>query len=439
MIVAAAAFFFPLSAYAQSPTLKSCADADGGQLELNRILEIPAQTSVGYTLQLRAGQGVIIDLVDPENSGFAGAAEAAADAAMATIDAAAVAATEVAASDTAMDAATAADTVPTVATDDLIRICRATDKKQMAPGLSDRVFDDFGGDLQYTGDGNRLYFLAPADGTYIVDLSAALANRVAEAKRPMEIFVRNRDIARTADAIKLDDKSRLAAKNRWIASGSFDGNVYGPIYSFTGKTGQQIIVSLADKTATAFDPFFRLATPTAQSSLDLIIADDDGTGTGTLNAKLVKTLAESGVYRVQVGGFGQPGEYELTLSVGPPPSAQGRKLAFGKDAPGSLATNDVFEFPVQVGRSYTVKIKNPDDPSMLYGVELLIENPINPSSGIVGADSPYSSIAFGEAGGISGASFTFAAATKRTMYVRAQSYDFSVDGGNYVISVEESR
>lgn len=430
--VALAALFFPLSVFAQTPAPKPCTDPDGGVLEFNRIVEIPAKTSTGYTLHLRAGQGIIIDLADP-----AGLRAGVVDAAVAAASDAAAA--DAAATDMAIEAAAATDMFATIEVEFPIRICRSSDKKQLAPGMVDMVFDEYGSDLQYTADGNRLSFLAPADGDYVIDLRAALSYRGADAKRPMEIFVRNRDILRAGDTIKLDQKSRQAGKNTWLATGKFDGNQNGMIYNFTGKAGQQVILSLKGKAGEQFDPYFRLAPPSAKSSIDLIISDIDGSNLQVNNAKLVKTLTESGNYRVQIGGFGLPGEYELTLSMGPTPSAAGKKLAFGKDAQGSIASSDVFEFPVQKGRTYTVKVQNPDDVSMLYNLELLIANPISPASAILGADGPYAAVAFGEVGGVSSNGFTFMASDKRTMFVRAQSYDFSVEGGNYVISVVESR
>lgn len=438
-LTVALAAVLPSPLYGQTQT--PCAKPDGGVLELNRIVQISDAVKNGYSIKLSAGQGVIVDLVDPSSLMVMDAATAAAEGAAAAATDAAISAAD-AAADTSMDAAAAADSMTmadaeVITAEKAIRICRLSDGLQLAPGKADRAFDDTGSEEQNTSDGYRLTFNAPAAQDYIVDIAALLAKRTDTLAVPIEIFVRERPVASNAEVRRLDDSKNASGNKSWTINAPYDGTVFGPIYSFSGSAGQQITLSLIDKNAGKFDPFLRMATPSTQSSIDLVVADDDGAGSP--NAKLVRTLTETGLYRVQVGGFGEKSDYELKLSIGEPPQAKTRKLALGRQENGKLEANELFELNIVAGRTYTVSAKFDDNPDSAPAIDVLVENPLRPVTGIFGNEGAHASIASGVTTMESTNAAKFIATAKGKIFVRVLSYDFTMESGGFTISVTESR
>ncbi len=321
---AAVAALATVSAPAAFAANGPCA-ASSGDVTLNQVMMVEAGVARSYAVNLAAGQGVIVDLVNPEQ-GAGDAATAAADAAMA------------AGGEHDHSAMAAADGS---AMAEKVRICGASGA-QLAPGRAS-VFDEEGGsgETSATTDGTRLRFVAPSSGRYMIELGEISGRR--------ELLVRNRSIEAAGET------AIMPLTVGGTANGSVAPNA-PKIYSFSGTAGQWVeIKSRAEELDTAI----RLAGPTSDGSMEVLGYIDDTEG---LNPIMKRRLPVTGEYLVQVTSVvGGSGDFTISLdrTAAPPPPPPAAMLREGQTINGRLTSTDefrTFTFDGKAGESYSLEL-----------------------------------------------------------------------------------
>lgn len=365
----AAAALAPL-AHAQPAT---CSPAGAEAVSVGTVTVIPAGISRNYALDLGAGEGVIVDLVDL-------------------------------AQDTPSDASDEQDS--TAPSQDLA-ICDGAGNV-LAP-MRGEVFEK-GGSLARTTEGLRLRFAAATAGRYIVAAAPAQSAR--------ELLVRRRDIGAGAPPVA---SARLDGEARGTAS-----SVAPAVYSFAGSAGQWIEL----KSTSEIDTVLRLAGPDRQGGYSVIAENDDSDG---LNPMIRRRLPVTGTYFLQVDSLSEErGEFTLALRriAAPPPPPAPAALRVGAPVSGRLAHENavkLYTLPVAAGRNYRIEASAPYDVVVAIG----LPNPVEPEDGGTGPDAGFAEIR-AQDGGVTGTEqLNFTARSSGQLLVRVRSFGTGESDGGY--------
>ncbi|MET0589129.1 MAG: hypothetical protein ABWZ75_11470, partial [Novosphingobium sp.] len=273
-----------------------------------------------------------------------------------------------------------------------------------------------GGSLSTIDDGERLRFVAPADGDYLVAIKAADTRR--------EILARNRGFGRTQSAVtamELDNET-----SGIVSSGA------PKVYSFTGQAGQWVeLTAVSEK-----DTLLRLAGPDATGAYSVIAENDDSNG---LNPMLRRRLRTGGTYYLQVDSLDdQPGDFELMLHrvpapTPPPPPAQ---LRLGTEVAGRLADGDavaLYALPVTAGHSYRLDLTAPYDSTVSIG----LPNPVEADDGDDGPEAGFSEVKSQDANLTGTERLNFTARNNGTLLVRVKSFGLDDTNGAYTLQATD--
>lgn len=352
----------------------SCPASDASALIIGTVTGVEPGGARTYSLALQEGEGVIVDLTgttSPRNEG---------ESAVQTRN---------------------------------IALCDASGAL-LAPQPGE-VFEK-GGSLSAIDEGERLRFVAPADGDYLVAVSAADA--------PREILARRRDIDVAQSAVI---PMKLDTETNGIVSAATP-----LIYSFTGKAGEWVeLTAVSEK-----DTLLRLAGPDAAGAYSVIAENDDSNG---LNPMLRRRLRTEGTYFLQVDSLDdQPGDFELMLHrvpapTPPPPPAQ---LKLGAEVSGRLADGDaiaLYALPVTAGHSYRLDLTAPYDSVVSIG----LPNPVEADDGDDGPDAGFSEVKSQDEGLSGTERLNFTARNSGTLLVRVKSFGLDDTNGGYTLKATD--
>jgi hypothetical protein len=159
--------------------------------------------------------------------------------------------------------------------------------------------DDDGGE----GTNALLRFRAPADDTYIVIAQAFMGGGTGDYRLAFDRLPEPEPASATAVALGTTTEGTLREGSPLLDDDSrFD------LYSFTGRAGQRVTVTMRSDD---FDAFLFLL---ARSNEETVLASDDD-GAGDLDARIRHTLPADGEYLVRAAtrGAGAGGRYTLEL------------------------------------------------------------------------------------------------------------------------------
>jgi len=134
---------------------------------------------------------------------------------------------------------------------------------------------------------------------------------------------------------------------------------YVNTFTLRGRAGERVEIAL---TSDQFDPFLMLSGPGGFSTFN----DDDPTGNGGLNSRLITTLPADGAYEITATSYapGESGDYRLSVSRpgdevadtptrGDQAAPSGGRLSIGDTISGSLAPGDARLDSGEYTDSYT--------------------------------------------------------------------------------------
>lgn len=347
----------------------SCPPSATAPLSIGTVMDVEPGAAQSYSLALKEGEGVIVDL-------------------------------------------TSTSSVPSDGDEAPLRniaLCDASGAL-LAP-LPGEVFEK-GGSLSTIEDGERLRFVAPADGDYLVAIKPADTRR--------EILARNRGLGRAQSgvvAIELDNE--VSGK---VSSGA------PKVYSFTGQAGQWVeLTAVSEK-----DTLLRLAGPDAAGAYSVIAENDDSNG---LNPMLRRRLRTGGTYFLQVDSLDdQPGDFELMLHrvPAPTPPSPPAQLRLGTEVAGRLADGDavvLYAMPVTAGHSYRLDLTAPYDSVVAIG----LPNPVEADDGDDGPEAGFSEVKSQDANLTGTERLNFTARNNGTLLVRVKSFGLDDTNGAYTL------
>ena len=369
----AAAALMPLAQAQAAP----CSPAGTSAITVGSVAEVAPGAARGFTLSLRGGDSVIVDLVRvkapaaPEGEGD--------------------------------------EHSPAAQPQRGLSLCDAGGRL-LAPQPGE-VFAK-GGSVTTIEEGERLRFVAPAAAQYVIVASPS--------EEPRELLVRRREGgAAQASIVPIS----LGAKTTGIASSS--GQM---VYSFQAPAGQWVeITSTSEK-----DTVLRLAGPDRDGSYSQIAENDDSDG---LNPKIRRKLAIAGTYYVQVDSLAtEPGEFELSLKrveapkPPPPPAA----LRSGQVVNARLADNEavmLYTLPVTAGRSYRLELTAPYDGVVAIG----LPNPVEPEDGSDKPDAGFAEVKSQDSGTSGTERLDFTARSTGSLLVRVRSFGIGESDGAFTL------
>lgn len=273
-----------------------------------------------------------------------------------------------------------------------------------------------GGSLASIEEGERLRFIAPADGDYLVAVAAA--------ESPREILVRRRDVGAAQSpvmAVSLDGKTHGI-----VSSGA------PLIYSFAGRAGEWVEI----KATSEKDTLLRLAGPDREGGYAIVGENDDSDG---LNPVLRRRLRTAGTYFLQVDSFDdEPGDFELALSRidAPRPPAPPAALKPGAGLSGRLADDGavaIYAMPVSAGHSYRIDLTAPYDGVVAIG----LPNPVEPDDGNDGPDAGFAEVKSQDANLTGTERLNFTARSTGTLLVRVKSFGLDDSDGSYTLTAAD--
>lgn len=373
------AFLVPLTALwlpvaAQAAT---CPTASGAPLSVGTVSPVAAGAARSYTLNLAAGEGVIVDLVNVDPA---------------------------TASD---DDESEGDALPRA-----LMLCNAAGTV-LAPTAAD-VFEK-GGAVTRSEEGQRLRFVAPAAGAYTIAVTAADAAR--------ELLVRNRP-GTAQGAVKT-----LAMNGQ--AMGSVSSNKQA-IYSFGGTAGQWVEITATSPK----DTLLRLAGPDRTGGYAKLAENDDS---DELNPKIRRRLPVTGTYYVQVDGLSDetaPFTVNLKAVSAPPPPAPPAALRLGGTTNGTLSGNeakDHYTLPVQGGHTYRLEVTAPYDAVVAIG----LPNPVESDDGDDDGGQGFSEVKSQDSGTSGTERLTFTARNSGTLLVQVRSFGTGDSNGGYTLTATD--
>lgn len=372
-----AAALVPLSQAWAAP----CATSSAMPLEMGRIAEVAPGAARSFTLRLDAGEGVIVDLsvIAPEaRSAGQGEGESVA-----------------------------------AAVSRSLALCNA--RGALLAPLPGEVFEK-GGSATTTEDGERLRFVAPSAGQYVISVAAGDA--------PRELLVRRRKISSTQSPVIA---ATLDAEQSGIVSSSSP-----MVFSFAGTAGQWVEL----KSTSENDTVLRLAGPDRAGAYSVIAENDDSDG---LNPVIRRKLPVAGTYYLQVDSLAEEaGEFTLALKridapKPPPPPAP---LRTGATMAGRLADGDdvrLYALTVAAGRSYRLELTAPYDGVVAIG----LANPVEPEDGGSGPDAGFAEVKAQDANLSGTERLNFTARASGQLLVKVKSFGIGDTDGGYTLTATD--
>ncbi len=380
-LLLAAAALAPL-AQAQAAT---CPSAGAGALTVGTVADVASGAARSFTLDLAANEGVIVDLVGLKPAPAASGGD-----------------------DHEHGAGPASAATPRA-----LKLCDASGAV-LAPQPGE-VFEK-GGSVSATGEGERLRFVAPRAGRYLVAVAAG--------EEPREILVRRRKVgANTAPVVS----AQLDATQKGITASTAP-----MVFSFTGAAGQWVLL----KSTSEKDTVLRLAGPDRAGDYAVLAENDDSDG---LNPVIRRKLPVAGTYYLQVDSLSEePGEFELSLKrttapVPPPPPAA---LRLGAPVSARLTGGDdikLYTLAVIAGHSYRLDLTAPYDGVVGIG----LPNPVEPDDGGDKPDAGYADIKSQDSGTTGAEKLTFTARSSGQLLVRIKSFGIGETDGAYTLTATD--
>lgn len=351
-----------------------CPTSGAEALAVGTVASVPAGGARTFSVELGAGQGVIVDLATLAPVG--GSTEEAAPAPRA------------------------------------LKLCDASGNL-LAP-QSGEVFEK-GGSLSKTDEGERLRFAAQSAGRYIVSVAAG--------EQAREVLVRRRE--GLANASPVTAATLGAPRSGTVSSGA------PVVFSFAGTAGQWVEI----KSTSERDTLLRLAAPDRTGLYSVVAENDDSDG---LNPAIRRRLPVSGTYYVQVDSLAdEPGEFALSLARidAPQPPPPPVPLRTGTVS-GRLSGSDdvkVYAFPVSAGHSYRLEVTAPYDAVVAIGTS----NPIEPEDGGNGPDAGFAEIKSQDSGTTGTERLNFTARGNGQVLVRVRSFGTGETDGAYTLTAAD--
>lgn len=353
-----------------------CPASAAEALTVGTVAAIPAGAPRSFTLDLGAGQGVIVDL------------------------------TRVSPAEPRQDGD---ETAPPPRA---LKLCDARGNL-LAPQPGE-VFDK-GGSLTKTDEGERLRFAAQSAGRYIV--------AVASADQAREVLVRGRNGVANASPV-------LTASLGASRSGTVSSDAPA-VFSFAASAGQWVEI----KSTSERDTLLRLAAPDRAGDYSVVAENDDSEG---LNPIIRRRLPIAGTYFVQVDSLSdEPGEFALSLArinapKPPPPPATLRPGTVS----GRLENGDdvkVYAFPVSAGHTYRLEVTAAYDAAIAIGVG----NPVEPEDGGTGPDAGFTEIKSQDSGTAGVERLSFTARGNGQVLVRIRNFGIGETDGSYTLNATD--
>jgi len=384
-VLLAAAALTPL-AHAQAqvkPAVQACTAGGAAPVTIGTVASVPAGGARTFSVTLGAGEGVIVDLASLKP--------------------------KAATSEGDDEEGDSSSPAPTRA----IRLCNAGGTL-IAPQPGE-VFAK-GGSVTTTDEGERLRFLAPSAGQYLITVAAADEAR--------EILVRRR-AGGTAQAPVI--AAALGRSQKGITSSNAP-----MVFSFTAPAGQWVEL----KSTSEKDTLLRLAAPDRDGSYSVVAENDDSDG---LNPLIRRKLPNAGTYFVQVDSLSdEPGEFELTLKAipAPPPPPPPVALRTGAPVAGKLAGEDdvkLYALPLLAGHSYRLDLTTAYDGVVAIGVP----NPLEPDDGNIGPDAGFSEVKSQDANTSGTEKLNFTARGNGQILVRVKSFGIGETDGGFTLTATD--
>lgn len=369
-----AAAIAPLGAAHAAP----CGSAGASSLTVGTVSGIDSGAARSYSLPLKAGESVIVDLARL--------------------------------STTTTDEQGDEDGAPMGRS---LSLCDA--KGTLLAPQPGEVFEK-GGSVAATEDGERLRFVAPADGNYTVT--------VASSDAPREILVRRRDAGAVQSPVV---QAALGRSVQGIVSSATP-----VIYSFSGTAGQWVEL----KATSEKDTVLRLAEADPEGNYAVVAENDDSDG---LNPMLRRKLRTSGAYFVQVDSLSDDaGGFELSLRriEAPPPPPPPAALRPGVQVNARLADGDAVTFytlAVQAGHSYRLDLTAPYDSALAIG----LPNPVEAEDGNDSRDAHFAEVKSQDANLTGTERLNFTARNTGNLLVRIRSFGLDDTNGAYTLLVKD--
>ena len=376
-----------LAPLAQAQAAPAC-KAGGEPLTLGTVAEVAPGAARSFTVSLRAGDGVIVDL----------------DRLLAAADGD---------GDDDHDHEDGESGGSAAAVSRSLALCNAGGEL-LAP-LAGEVFEK-GGSVTKTDEGERLRFVAQSSGDYRITVAAGDA--------PRELLVRRRP---------------GGTSNVPIVAARLDGELSGTtsssapaVLAFTGPAGQWVEL----KSTSEKDTVLRLAAPDRAGDYSVIAENDDSDG---LNPVIRRKLPVAGTYYVQVDSLSdEPGGFTFSAKriAAPKPPPPPAALRSGATVTGKLADGDavaVYALPVAAGRSYRLELTAAYDGVVAIGVP----NPVEPEDGNSGADAGFTEIKSQDSGTTGTERLNFTARTSGQLLVRVKSFGIGETDGAYTLKASD--
>lgn len=356
---------------------------------IGTVVDVPAGEAARFSFDLAAGEGVIVDL-----SSVAAPTAAASDGDDHDHEA------EAAAGEAAAPART-------------FLLCDA--KGTLLTPQPGEVFAK-GGSVSTTPDGQRLRFLAPANGEYVI--------AVAKDEGARDLLVRRRDLGSAQRPVI---EGTLGQPQTGIVSSNAP-----VVVSFAAKAGQWVEL----KSTSERDTVLRLAGPDRAGDYSQIAENDDTDG---LNPVIRRRLTTAGIYYVQVDALSEePGEFTLALKAveAPKPPAPPAPLRLGNTVNGRLADGDaiaLYALSVVAGHNYRLELDAPYDGVVSVG----LPNPVEPEDGGTGPDAGYADVKSQDAGTTGVERLNFTARSTGQLLVRVKSFGIGETDGGYKLTATD--
>lgn len=374
----------PPAAHAQGAAAASCSGADAGDLTLGTATRVDPGTARTFSVNLSAGQGVIVDL-----SSLTPAAPAPSD-------------------DDDHDHGEGSAKAPLR---DLV-LCDAKGAR-LVP-LAGEVFAK-GGSVASIPDGQRLRFVAPAAGRYRIGVAPGAETR--------EIIVRERVLGQTGGvaptALGKTEEGKVSA-------------TAPQVFSFSATAGQWVEL----KSTSENDTVLHLAGPDHRGEYSEIASNDDSDG---LNPVIRRKLPVTGTYYLQVDSLGdETKDFTLTLkpTKAPPPPPPPVALRAGSTVQGKLAKDDdakLYVLPVAAGHAYRLELTAPYDGVVAIG----LPNPVEADDGDSGPGTGFAEIKSQDSGTSGTERLTFTARSTGQLLVRVKSFGIGETDGGYTLAATD--
>lgn len=362
-----------------------CAGTDAGTLILGTATRVDPGTARTFGVTLAAGQGVIVDLSSLKPG------------------------TAASADDDDHDDHDEGDEAKAPLRD--LALCD-TRGNRLAP-LASEVFEK-GGSVTAIPDGQRLRFVAPAAGRYVIGVAPGGETR--------EILVRERVLGASGGGV-------VATGLGKVEEGKVSATAQ-QIFSFPGTAGQWVEL----KSTSENDTVLRLAGPDRRGDYSQLAENDDSDG---LNPVIRRRLPVTGTYYLQVDSLGNEiKDFTLTLRAikAPPPPPPPAPLRPGTPVRDKLANGDdarLYVLPVVAGHSYRLELTASYDGVVAIG----LPNPLESD----GDDDKagFSEIKSQDSGTSGTERLSFTARSTGQLLVRVKSFGIGETDGGYSLGVTD--